>query len=136
MFKREIGLFYYRLGKIDLALNNLQQAVLLNPKDTLALFYYARALAEKGEKTALKYFQEALEKMPYSPEIREELGIFYGKQGNLFQAHLNLAYAYLLKKEERKFKFHYQKARELALSEQEKKLWEQLKKEYQERKQL
>lgn len=136
VFKREIGLFYYRLGKIDLALNNLQQAVLLNPKDTLALFYYARAMAEKGEKTALKYFQEALEKMPYSPEIREELGIFYGKQGNFFQAHLNLAYAYLLKKEEGKFKFHYQKARELALSEQEKKLWEQLKKEYQERKQL
>lgn len=134
VFKRETGVFYYRYGKLDLALLNLQQAVLLNPKDSLALFYYARALAEKGQrKEALTYFQESLESMPYSPEVREELGIFYGKQGNMFEAHLQLAYAYLFKKELDKFNFHYKRAKKLALTPLQKEQWEKLKKEYEQR---
>ncbi|MDQ7032628.1 MAG: M48 family metalloprotease [Desulfonauticus sp.] len=131
VFYREAGIFYYKFGKLNEALNNLQRALLLNPEDSLTMFYYARALAEKGDvPNASKYFQEALKNMSFDPKAHEIVGIFYGKQGKMFLAHLHLAYAYLLEHRFQQFKFHFKKAKSLQKTLEDKKELEKLEKQY------
>ncbi|WP_456325156.1 beta-barrel assembly-enhancing protease [Desulfonauticus submarinus] len=133
VFYREIGKFYYQYGELNKALLNLQKSFLLNSKDSLTLFYYARALAEEGLiKEAEKYFQECLVKMFYNANVHEIVGIFYGKHNKIFKAHLHLAYAYLLQHKIKKFKFHLKKVKLLARTNSQKRELEKLQKEYKE----
>jgi len=129
VFWRERGIFYYQFGKLKQALLDLQKAYLLEPEDYLTLFYYARALADSNQsKLAATYFATCLKQMPYSAKIREIAGIFYGKQGQMFAAHFNLAYAFLLKHQKNNFSYHLAQAKKLAMTNSQKKQVQDLEK--------
>ncbi|WP_291321685.1 M48 family metalloprotease [Desulfonatronospira sp.] len=134
LFLREAGRFYFQYDQLAKAGELLQKAVMLNPEDSLALLFYARVLAEKGDRdTAINYFHEALKKMPENPRVHEYLARTYGGGGDNFMAHLHMAYAHIFSNQRSRADFHLARAREAAQSpEQEQKLKE-LKNAYEER---
>lgn len=115
LFLREAGIFYFQFGDLNRAGELLQKAVMLRPRDTMALLYYGRILSEKGNPTtAISYLERVLEIIPEDPRAHEHLARVYGKIENNFMAHLNMAYAHIYDNNKRQALFHREKARELA----------------------
>ncbi len=134
LFLREAGRFYFQYDRLDKAGELLQKAAMLNPDDSLALLFYARVLAEKGDSdTAIRYFNETLKKMPENPRVHEFMARTYGGQGDNFMAHTHMAYAHIYNNQRSRADFHIDRARAAAgTTEQEKKVKE-LEKAYEER---
>lgn len=123
---REAGIFYFTVGKFAKAGEYLQQAIFTNPKDLFALFYYARLLAEeKQPELALTYYKRVLKEVPRDAEVYYYYGRAYGESGNLFKAHLLLAYSAFYAHQKRKIRFHLDKAERLVATKSDK---EELKK--------
>ncbi len=123
---REAGIFYFTVGKFEKAGEYLQKAIFTNPKDLFALFYYARLLAEeKQPELALSYYERVLKEVPKDAEVYYYYGRAYGESGNLFKAHLLLAYSAFYAHQKRKIRFHLDKAERLVASPDDK---EELKK--------
>ena len=118
---REAGIFYFTVGKFDKAGEFLQKAIFTNPKDLFALFYYARLLAEeKQPELALSYYERVLKEVPRDAEVYYYYGRAYGESGNLFKAHLNLAYSAFYAGQKRKIHFHLDKAERLVATQSDK----------------
>ena len=116
LFLREAGMFYFQFGDLDKAGELLQKAVIMQPRDTLAMLYYARILSEKGNPdAAVSYLERTLAVIPEDPQAHEHLARVYGKHNNNFMAHLHMAYAHVYANNRRQAVFHRQKARELAV---------------------
>ncbi len=134
LFLREAGRFYFQYDRLDKAGELLQKAVMLNPDDSLALLFYARVLAEKGDSdTAISYFRETLKKMPENPRVHEFMARTYGGEGDNFMAHIHMTYAHIYNNQRSRADFHMDRARTAAeTAEQEKKVKE-LEKAYEQR---
>ncbi len=118
---REAGRFYFETGDFAKAGPLLQKSLLLNSKDLMTLFFYARMLSEMGNHAqAITYMKKIAAKVPDDAEVRQTLGTMYGKSGDLFQAHLELAYASLYQNEYKKVKFHQDEALDYAKTQQQK----------------
>ncbi|HEU5458696.1 MAG TPA: tetratricopeptide repeat protein, partial [Terracidiphilus sp.] len=75
------------LGKHDLALQEFQHALALNPKDASALIGLARSYETSGRvDDAEKIFQKAAVMRPNNWDGYNELGAFYDRQGKYPQA--------------------------------------------------
>jgi predicted Zn-dependent protease len=134
---REAGRFFYEYGNLKQAAMYLQEAVIKAPHDLMAQFFYARILSEMGqEHEAVGYLQNILHKLPDDGEVHYYLGRTLGKTGSDFRAHLHLCYAALYRREQSRLRFHLQKARKLADSEDRQGLLEELEKTIQERKEM
>jgi len=134
LFLREGGRFYYAYGQLEQAALYLQKAILLNPKDLMAIFFYARVLAEKGDfDTASIYLRKVLKYIPEDAEVHEHLARVLGQKGDRFAAHLHLAYANLYKNNKRQTRFHQKKIKSLARTEAQKKKVKDFEKAYKER---
>lgn len=134
---REAGRFFFEFGSRDEAARYLQQAVVRNPSDLMALFFYARILSEMGqEDAAAGYFRDILKRLPDDWEVHYYLGRTLGQSGDVFQAHLHLCYAALYRKDQTKVSFHLKKARAMADSESRRGLLEELEKTMRERREL
>ncbi len=134
LFLREAGRFYYSYGDLDKAAKYLQKAVFLSPRDVIALFYYARVLEEqKKYKEAISFLKQVVEKLPEDAEVRRELGKAYGQLGDMFQAHLQMAYSFMYANKKSNIGFHLKKMQKLAQGESEEKKVETFKKKYEKR---
>ncbi len=132
LFLREAGIFYFQFGDLSMAGKLLQKAVMLRPRDALAMLYYGRILSEKGDpSTAISYLERTLEIVPEDPRTHEHLARVYGKNENNFMAHLHMAYAHIFDNNKRQALFHRQTARELAINAQMKNKLERLDEAYQ-----
>ncbi len=115
---REAGRFLFGVGDFEGSAKHLQKVILLNPNDMVAMFFYARILADKGDlRHGIDYLERVSSALPLDSEVRLTLGRMYGQAGDYFKAHLNLAYGALYSNNASQAKFHQDKARALASSE-------------------
>ena len=134
---REAGRFQFSKGDSVKAAMLLQKAVLLNPRDLMGLFFYARILEEQGNtQNAISTYQELVEQLPEDAEVREFFGRALGKNGYLFDGHLQLAYGALYKNNSKRTDYFFGKAQALAKTPEEKKRIEEFKKRHDERKEF
>ena len=132
LFLREAGIFYFQYGDLAKAGELLQKAVILRPRDSLALLYYGRILSEKGDpSTAVSYLERVLAIIPENPLAHEHLARVYGKKENNFMAHLHMAYAHIFENNKRQALFHRERSRELAIDSQMKIMVDRLDRAYQ-----
>ncbi len=137
LFLREAGIFYYQFGDLNKAGGLLQKAVMLRPRDTLAMLYYGRILSEKGDpSTAISYLKRTLEIIPEDSRTHEHLARVYGKNNDNFMAHLHMSYAHIFENNKRQAAFHREKARELAEDTRMKKKMDDLDEAYKEQAQF
>ncbi|MGE4293518.1 MAG: M48 family metalloprotease [Desulfovibrio sp.] len=121
MVLREAGRFFFLQGKFERATSLLQQALVRDPTDAITLFYNARLLGEqKKYPQAISTMQRVLKEVPKDSEVHYHLGRLLGESGDLFQAHLHLAYAAFYDKDDRQARFHYDKAAAQARSPEQK----------------
>lgn len=112
---REAGRFLFRVGDFDRAQPILQKAMFLDPSDLLTLFYNARLLGEKKEyAAAIDNMRAVLKSLPDDPEVHYYMGRMLGETGDIFQAHVHLAYAAIYSHDRKQAEFHLEKARALA----------------------
>lgn len=131
---REAGRFHYLQGDGKLAAKYLTKAMLLNPKDLMALFFMARLQADKGQTDrAVGYYERILETLPEDPEVHFHLGRTLGQAGKTFEGHLHLAYWGIYSLDRKKAQMHKEKAAALAETPEQKKALEELVKVYDER---
>jgi predicted Zn-dependent protease len=134
---REAGRFYFELGEFEQAGPLLQKSLLLDSKDLMTLFFYARLLSETGDhKQAITYMKKIQAKVPDDAEVRQTLGTMYGKSGDLFKAHLELAYAALYRNRKKKIAFHKNEAQRYAKTKQQRALLDTLEKTIADRQKL
>jgi tetratricopeptide (TPR) repeat protein len=106
----------------------LQKATLLNPNDLIALFFYARMLEEKKRfDEAEKYYRRIISKLPEDGEVHYHLGRMLGQAGEIFDAHLHLAYAGIYDLDKKQASFHMDKAANLARTPEQQKQLSELK---------
>jgi Flp pilus assembly protein TadD len=125
---REAGRFHFQNGDMERAALLLQKATLLNPNDLIALFFYARMLEEKKRfDEAEKYYRRILSKLPEDGEVHYHLGRMLGQAGEIFDAHLHLAYAGIYDLDKKQASFHMDKAANLARTPEQQKQLSELK---------
>jgi predicted Zn-dependent protease len=108
---REAGGFFFSQGNFEKATTLLQQALIRNPEDPLTLFYNARLLGEqKKYPQAISSMERVLKQVPKDSEVHYHLGRLQGESGDLFHAHLHLAYSAFYGRDEKQARFHYDKA--------------------------
>jgi len=131
---REAGRFFFQKGDMDRATRLLQEATFRNPKDLIALFFFARLLEVKQQfPQAEEYYRRILAKLPEDGEVHYHLGRMLGQAGNTFGAHLHLAYAGVYHLDKKQANFHLDKARRLGRDAGQKKEVEALEKVYSKR---
>jgi predicted Zn-dependent protease len=121
LWLREIGRFEIKSRRYELAEGYLKRSVEKNPNDLTALFEYARLLAQTGHfAQALPYMNRVRMNFPDNAEIQTAYGQMLGQSGDLFRAHLHLAYAAVYENNERQAEFQIKKTKNLAKSEEQK----------------
>ncbi|MCL1889552.1 MAG: M48 family metalloprotease [Desulfovibrionaceae bacterium] len=121
LFLREAGRFNYLKGDRNAALMLLQQATAKNPGDYLAMFYYARLLADAGQKEqAIDCYKQILRRQPEESETHYYYAQVLGKSGQLFQAHLHLAYSALYENNAPKTEQNYLRLRSMVKNDTDK----------------
>ncbi|MGE4552700.1 MAG: M48 family metalloprotease [Desulfovibrionaceae bacterium] len=124
---REAGRFWFKQGDLKKAQPLLQKAMFLAPDDQLVLFYNARLLAEMKEYgPAIETMRQVLRALPREPEVHYHLGRLLGETGDVFGAHVHLAYAALYDMDRRQARFHLDKARGLAQTPDQKQQLQEL----------
>jgi len=119
---REAGTFYFNRGQFDKAGPYLQKAVIMNPKDAMTEFFLARLMAEKKDYTnAIPTMQRVMREVPEDSEVRYYLGRMLGESGNVFGAHVQLAYAAHYGRDQKKAEFHLTRVKSMASSPDQKK---------------
>lgn len=112
---REAGRFYFKAGDFDKAQPLLQKALFLDPSDMLTLFYNARLLGERKQyASAIENMNKVLKNMPQDSEVHYYLGRMLGESGDLFHAHVHLAYSAIYAKDRDQAEFHINQARGFA----------------------
>ena len=130
LWKREFGRFAFESGTLEESVLALQDAIMMNPADLFALFFYARAVAEQGNYTASVAAMERVAKaVPRDPEVLENLARYQAATNNLFDAYLNYAQAFAYRHQFGKYGLHLQKAEKLAESDKDKERIKQVEQE-------
>ena len=115
---REAGIFHYLKGNPQKAAGLLQQAVRMNPKDDMALFFHARALADSGRiKEAQDFLRDILIRLPEDVEVHQHYAKLLARDKNMFLAYLHMAYSSLYENNRRRTEQNYKQAKDLARSD-------------------
>ena len=118
---RETGRFQYQTGNFKAAAMNLQRAVIQNPRDDMALFFYARLLGDTGQPDqAAKYYEQILKRLPEESDVHFFYGRLLGQKQKLFEAHLHLAYSAFYGHDKKQVEFHRNKIESLAKTKEQK----------------
>ncbi|MFW6323713.1 MAG: M48 family metalloprotease [Desulfovibrionales bacterium] len=134
LFVREAGRFFFSMGEFSRAEPLLNEAVLRNPRDLMALFFYARLLNETGRiSEAISYMERILRHLPEDSEVHYYMGRMQGEKGDTFLAHVHLAYSFLYRNNREKTLFHMDRARQLAGKKGSPEVLERLERIYEER---
>jgi predicted Zn-dependent protease len=115
---RNLGEAYHLMGQDREAISVLERALRMNDADKATLFLLAGSYESIEEYGKAAVFYERLATMkPVKDEVYQNLGICYGREGKLAQAHYHFAIYFLKLGELQKAKFHFQKADELAAND-------------------
>ncbi|CAK7010024.1 MAG: Beta-barrel assembly-enhancing protease [Desulfovibrio sp.] len=137
LIAREAGIFHYLRGQRNRAPQLLQKALQLNPKDHMALFYYARHLADSGNfPEAREYYERILRDLPDDPEIHFFYAQALGRNNYLFKAYLHMAYNSLYSNDKRKTEQNIQRAKTEAKTPQDQQDLKRLEAAFKERREL
>lgn len=118
---REAGRFHYYKGDSDKAQAYLKKAVQMNPRDIMATFFYARLQADLGNYgESEQLFKEVLRYLPQDADVHEAYARVLGSSGQMFKAHLHLAYSYLYSNELKRCKLQLAQVKNLATTQMEK----------------
>lgn len=124
---REAGIFYFNQGNANKAAPLLQKAAILNPRDAMSMFFTARIMAERKDYPgAISLMERVAREVPKDAEVRYHLGRLKGESGDIFGAHVQLAYSSLYGRDRQKARFHLDKARSLAQTDAQKRQLEDL----------
>ncbi|GFK93357.1 Beta-barrel assembly-enhancing protease [Fundidesulfovibrio magnetotacticus] len=134
LWLREAGRFYLRLRDFQRAGSLLKRAVEQNPRDMVAVEGYALFQAQEGKRVeAMQLMRRVVAYAPDSPEVRQQMARIYGEVGDLFQAHLNLAYSAVYANDPRQTRMQMEKAKERIRTEDDRKEYAKLEKVYRDR---
>lgn len=117
---REAGRHAFTQGDFNRAGSLFQKAIVLNPKDLISLFFYARILADGSQgqlDKAIEYMERVARSVPHDAEVQQYLGRMYGQSGMLFEAHMHLSNAALYSLDVRQARFHLEKAKAAVRSD-------------------
>lgn len=118
---REAGRFFFKNGDFAKAAPLLQQALIRDPKDAITLFYNARLLGEQKKfPQAISTMERVLKEVPEDSEVHYHIGRLLGESGDIFHAHLHLAYAAMYNRDRKQARFHYDKAAQQARTPEDK----------------
>jgi len=134
LWQREAGRFYLKIRDFDRARALLRGAVEQNSGDMIAAAEYANILAQDGNfPQAVELMHRVVRYAPESPDARAQAGRTYGESGDMFLAHLNLAYAAIYSNDRRQTRFQMEKAKGYARTEEQRKDYAKLEKVFKER---
>lgn len=123
----DLGRMYFLDGRFEDALKTLKSAESVTPYDPEGRFYLGRVLLSLGRlDESLSAFNELIENNPEYNEAFYFISEIYGKQGNLADAHLNLATYYKGRGDEKNSRFHLGKALTYAKDPAKKKKIEEM----------
>jgi predicted Zn-dependent protease len=113
-----LGEAYQLMGQDRQAISVLERALKISDADKGTLFLLARSYQNLEEYGKAAVFYERLASMkPVKDEVYQNLGICYGREGKLAQAHYQFGLYFLNLGELQKARFHFQKADELAAND-------------------
>lgn len=122
LMNREIGRFYFGVGRFAEAKKYLQKAISLNSKEYMAIFFHARTLDSEGDiLQAQREYEKVLEYAPEDGEVLNFYGRALGRQGREFDGYLQLALAEIYRNNEARANSWLKKAGALAQSAEQKK---------------
>lgn len=134
---REAGRFHYLKGNKQKGMELLAQAVKMDRSDLMALYFYARGLAESGNTSqAVNYMQRLLRLIPEDAEVHYLIGQYYGTTKDLFNANIHLAYSYLYSNNKNKVEQFLSKAKKLMKTDEQKTQIKRFERLYKERKEF
>ncbi len=134
LWLREAGRFFLKIRDFDRAKTLLRRAVEQNSHDMVAAAEYANILAqERNFPQAVELMRRVVRYAPESPDARSQSGRVYGEAGDVFQAHLNLAYAAVYSNDRRQSKFQMEKARGYAQTDDQRREYSKLERVFKER---
>ncbi|GAB6059191.1 M48 family metallopeptidase [Desulfonatronum parangueonense] len=134
---REAGVFFLRQGNFAESGRRLQEAVLRNPRDLMALFHYARLqIALNQDDEAIKLLERILKHLPEQASVHALLGRVLGQTGQLFTAHTHLAYAAIYSGDKKQAGFHMTRAEEHARSTEQQSELKKIRETFKEREEL
>ena len=109
---------YHMQGRDERAVQILERALGVDDRDRTALFLLALSYRHLGDYRKSIVFLERLSSMkPVKDDVYYQLGMSYGREGKLAQAHYNLGVYFKKTGVLDKSRFHFQKAEELAGSD-------------------
>ncbi len=121
LMNRELGRFYFDVGKFAQAKQYLEKALSVNPKDYMAVFFYARLLdSENHVFEAQKEYEKVLRYAPEDGEVLNFYGRVLGRQGKEFEGYLQLALAEIYRNDEARANSWLKRAGELAQTDTQK----------------
>jgi beta-barrel assembly-enhancing protease len=114
-----LGEAYQMQGRYERSIQVLERALSIHDRDKTALLLLALAYRSLEDYRKSIVFLERLASMkPVKDEIYYHLGMSYGREGKLAQAHYNFGVYFKISGVVDKARFHFQKAEELAGSDQ------------------
>jgi predicted Zn-dependent protease len=115
---RNLGEAYQLMGQDRQATSVLERALKIDDQDKGTLFLLAGSYQSLEEYGKAAVFYERLASMkPVKDEVYQNLGVCYGREGKLAQAHYHFGIYFMKLGELQKAKFHFQKADELAAND-------------------
>jgi predicted Zn-dependent protease len=134
---REAGVFHFRKGEMRRAEDLLDKALRLDPKDYMAVFYYARMLDETGRAVgAAGHYEDVLRHVPEDAEVHEAYARSLGKSGRQFEAYIHLTYSVLYANKQKLAERYFAKAKSLAEHAPDKRPFQRLESAYKERREI
>jgi predicted Zn-dependent protease len=115
---RNLGEAYQLMGQDRQAISVFERALKISDADKGTLFLLAGSYQSLEEYDKATVFYERLASMkPVKDEVYQNLGVCYGREGKLAQAHYHFGLYFSKLGELQKAKFHFQKAEELAAND-------------------
>ncbi|MBO4314028.1 MAG: M48 family metalloprotease [Desulfovibrio sp.] len=134
---REAGIFHYRKGDMARASGLLTRAMKLDPRDYMASFFYARYLDESGSQAqAHRYYDEVLRYVPEESEVHEAYARSLGRSGRTFEAYVHMTYSAMYAHDKKQSERHFERAKALARTDNDRRLLKRLETDYKERKEM
>lgn len=114
---REAGRFHYLKGNKNRATHMLQRATIMDDRDYMALFFYARLLADTvSPSAAYPYYKEVLRYVPEDSEVHYYYARAFGANGDLFHAFLHTAYSAMYENDKKRTQNFFKQAKAKATS--------------------
>jgi predicted Zn-dependent protease len=119
----ELGETYFEMGELDKAQQVLNSALTLKPDQPMALYALGRCQLEQGQVAeAVTNLEKAARINRSLPKIDYYLGLAYGKNNQLVDAHYHFGVYYKHQGSLRNAQFHFQEALQLTNDPKEKEI--------------